>query len=243
MSVTIHEFKRLRLKGAVLVDGIPTVTMTNAIAVNYLVPFLNLDHMAALDSELFLPVSMVYGGKPKSPARIYASEEKKVVAVLSEFVVPLELSRALAKALIDWSKAHGIDFIVSPLGLPLEGERERSLPEEVFAIGSTDVMREKIAKVGLRRLEHGVITGLSATLLNRGKLENFDVTVLVTPVYNIAMQYEAAARLLEALGKLVPQLCIEVKPLLEESKKFELVIRKLREQSRSAQVRPAGPYA
>lgn len=233
--VRIVDYKKPNLKGSVIIDGIPMVSLSSAIAANYLVSFLNLDQVAAIDSTLFPPVSMVYAGKPKCPARVYASEKLKVAVFLSEFVIPLKLSRPLARAMLDWCKTRGCGYIVTLLALPLEGVERKVMPEEVFGIGSTDEMREKLSEAGVRQMDYGVITGLSAILLNEGRLENFDVITLVTPLYSQAEEYRAAAKLLETVNKLVPRLEIDLTELFEEAKKYETMIKTLREQSRSVQ--------
>jgi len=233
--VKIFDYKMPNLKGGVVLDGIPMVSLSSAIAVNFLVSFLNLDQVAALDSQLFPPVSMIYAGKPKYPARVYASEELKVAVFLSEFVIPLKLSRPLARVMLEWCKARGCSHIITLLALPLEGVREKVLPEEVFGIGSTEETRKMLSDAGVRQLEYGVITGLSAMLLNEGRLGNFDVIALVTPLYSQAEEYRAAAALLETVNRLVPRLKVDVAGLLEEAKKYESMIKTLREQSKSAQ--------
>lgn len=233
--VRIVDYKKSNLKGSVIVDGIPMVSLSSAIAANFLVSFLNLDQVAAIDSTLFPPVSMVYAGKPKCPARVYASEGLKVAVFLSEFVIPLKLSRDLARAMLSWCKTRGSSYIITLLGLPLEGLERKIMPEDVFGIGSTDEMREKLSDAGIKQLDYGVITGLSAILLNEGRLENFDVITLVTPLYGQAEEYRVAAKLLEAVNKLVPRLRIDVTELLEEAKKYESMIKTLREQSKSVQ--------
>ncbi|MEM0385782.1 MAG: PAC2 family protein, partial [Nitrososphaeria archaeon] len=115
------------------------------------------------------------------------------------------------------------------------GLEKKIMPEEVFGIGSTDEMREKLSDAGIKQLDYGVITGLSAILLNEGRLENFDVITLVTPLYSQAEEYRAAVKLLETVNKLVPRLKIDVTELVEEAKKYEFMIKTLREQSKSVQ--------
>lgn len=233
--IRIVDYKKPNLKGSVIIDGIPMVSLSSAIAANFLVSFLNLDQVAAIDSTLFPPVSMIYAGKPKCPARVYASEELKIAVFLSEFIIPLKLSRNLARAMLDWCKTRGCSHIITLLGLPLEGLERRVMPEEVFGIGSTDEMRRRLSDAGIRQLDYGVITGLSAILLNKGRLENFDVIALVTPLYSQAEEYRAAVKLLEIVNKLVPRLEIDLTELVGEAKKYELMIKTLREQSKSVQ--------
>ena len=51
--------------------------------------------------------------------------------------------------------------------------------------------------------------------------EDFDVITLLAEAYVDISDALTAARILEALDKLMPNIKIDTKPLLEQSKKFE----------------------
>jgi uncharacterized protein len=127
-------------------------------------------------------------------------------------------------------------------GLPLEaggepgGEGVRKV--DVFGVGSTDNARNELKKADIKNLETGIIFGVSGVLLNEGRWENFDVITLLAEAYVDAPDAFAAARILEALDRLMPDIKIETKPLLEQSEKFEEHLKGLRKQAKPAVKEP-----
>lgn len=72
-GIEIRKFKDIDLKGATIIEGFPSVGLVGTIVATYLIDYLKLDQICAVDSEGFPPTSMIYVTKPKFPARIYAS--------------------------------------------------------------------------------------------------------------------------------------------------------------------------
>jgi uncharacterized protein len=196
-----------------------------------------MDQICALDSEDFPPTSMVYANKPKFPARIYANNEHKIALFLSEFTPSPILHRPIAKKLLEWAREQQCKRFICLEGLPSEsgdkpgGEGSREI--DVFGVGSTDEARRELKKADIKNLETGIIYGVSGVLLNEGRWENFDVITLLAEAYVDAPDALAATRILEALDRLMPNIKIETKPLLEQSKKFEEHLKGLRRQAES----------
>ncbi|NWG09425.1 MAG: proteasome assembly chaperone family protein [Nitrososphaerales archaeon] len=237
MEVEIREFKRMKLDGATVIDGFPSVGLVNTIAANYLVAMLNLDQVAALDSDRFPAVSMIYASKPKFPARIYASEESKIVVFLSEFRIQPHLYRPLAKTLLNWSKEQDCSLIISPVGFPAElfpvGEEL-----SVQGVGSTDRARERIISNGMKQLSFGMIPGISGQLLNEGRWADFDVIALTVPIQPDIPEVKAAVRAVEAIDKLVPEIEIDIASLDQEAERIAERLSALRRQAKPIESQP-----
>jgi uncharacterized protein len=234
VEIEIRKFKDMDLKDGTILEGFPGIGLVSAIAATYLIDLLKLDQICALDSEDFPPTSMIYANKPKFPARIYASSEHKIALFLSEFTPSVELHRPIAKKLLEWAKEQQCKRFICMEGLPTETNNKTGEEEgrdiNVFGIGSTDEARKELKKAGIEQLEAGMIFGVSGVLLNEGRWENFDVITLLAEAYAEMPDALAAAKILEALDKLMPNIKIDTKPLLEQSKKFEEHLKGLRKQ-------------
>lgn len=234
IEIETRKFKDMDLKGGTIIEGFPGVGIVGPIAATYLIDYLEMDQICALDSHDFPPTSMVYANKPKFPARIYANSEHKIALFLSEFTPSPRLHRPIAKKLLEWAKEQHCKRFICLEGLPSgtgdkpggEGPREIN----VFGVGSTDEARRELKKYKIKKLETGMIFGVSGVLLNEGRWENFDVITLLAEAYAETPDALAAAKILEALDRLMPNIKIDTKPLLEQSKKFEEHLKDLRRQ-------------
>jgi uncharacterized protein len=233
-EIEIRKFKDMDLEDGTVLEGFPSVGLVSAIAATYLIDLLELDQICALDSEDFPPTSMVYASKPKFPARIYGSSEHKIALFLSEFTPSVELNRPMAKTLLGWAKEQQCKRFICMEGLPSETGNKNGEDEErnikVSGVGSTDRARSELKKAKIEQLEAGIIYGVSGVLLNEGRWDNFDVITLLAEAYEDLPDALAAAKILEALDRLMPNIKIDTKPLLEQSKKFEEHLKGLRKQ-------------
>ncbi|MCP8315879.1 MAG: proteasome assembly chaperone family protein [archaeon] len=237
IEIELREFKKMKLNGATIIDGFPSVGLVNTIAANYLLAALNLDQIAALDSDRFPAVSMIYANKPKFPARIYASEELKTVVFLSEFRILPHLYRPLAKTLLNWAKEQRCSLIISPVGYPVE---LLSISEEpvVQGVGSTDRARQRLISSSIKQLSIGIIPGISGLLLNEGRWANFDVISLIIPIQPDIPEVKAAVKAVEMINKLIPEIEVDVAPLYKEAERIAERLKVLREQARPIESQP-----
>ncbi len=106
VEIDIRKYKDINLRDGVVLDGFPSVGLVSSISASYLISSLQLDQIAVLDSEHFPPVSLVYEGKPKFPARIHASENHKMAVFSAEFTPNPSLDRAIGRKILSWAKDH-----------------------------------------------------------------------------------------------------------------------------------------
>ncbi|MEM2873694.1 MAG: PAC2 family protein [Nitrososphaerales archaeon] len=237
VEIELREFKKMNLNGATIIDGFPSVGMVNTIAANYLLATLNLDQIAALDSDRFPAVSMIYANKPKFPARIYASEKLKTVVFLSEFRILPYLYRPLAKTLLNWAKEQKCSLIISPVGYPVQLlSIEKEL--DVMGVGSTDRARQRLISSDIKQLNIGIIPGISGLLLNEGRWANFDVISLVIPIQPDIPEVKAAVEAVEVIDKLIPEIKVDVAPLHQEAERIAERLKVLRKQAKPMESQP-----
>jgi uncharacterized protein len=233
IEIKVYKYKDMDLEGATIIEGFPTVGLVSSIAANYLIGALALDQITALDSHAFPPVSMVYASKPKFPARIYADAQWKVAVFLSEFTPSPQLARPLAHTILMWAKENKCSMIVTSEGLPV-GHKKGEI--HVYAVGSTPHARELCKKNGIPQLETGIITGVTGVLLNEGRIRGFDIISLLVEVVPDMPDARAAAKIVEAIDRLLPQISIDVTPLYREAETIEGRIRVLRDQAKPATI-------
>lgn len=244
IEIETRKFKDINLKGGLVLDCIPTVSIVSGIVGSHIVSSLNLDQVFAWESEQFPPVSMVFSNKPKFPARGYASEELKMGLVLTEFRPSPTLSRPLAYKLLACHDELKCSKIVSFEGLPVQNKKttdsnDNVIEEEededeplIFGLGSSEHARNLLDEAKINQMETGMVVGVTAILMNEGRWRNRDVISLIGEVKGGASDIRVAARLIEAFNKLFPKCKIEVKTLLEEAEKIESHFQKIETQAR-----------
>ena len=248
-DIVIYELEKMNLKGAVVIDGFPSVGLVSTIVGNYIINALNLRQIGVLDSPIFPSLSIVRDSEPLSPVRIYAGrtvtkeegieEPQNIVVFISEFVPPPGLVRPIANAIMDWFEENKCDIIISPEGLgqeqPLlqEGtEENKELP--IFGIGSTNRVRSLLEANKILPLTNDAITGVTATLLTTGKRREIDVLCLLTEASEQYPDARAAGKMLELIDKVALLQKIDPSPLFKEAEVIEEQIKKLQKQAEPA---------
>lgn len=240
LDIEIKKFKNMNLEGGTIIEGFPSVGLVSTIVATYLIDYLKLDQICALDSNGFPPTSMIYASKPKFPARIYGSNKHKIGVFLSEFTPPPHLYRPIARKLLEWCKEKRCKRIISTEGLPSkkkfkEEDNIHKIETRVYGIGSTDKARRELTVANIEQLNMGMIYGLAGVLLNEGRWGNFDIIAILAEAHSDIPDAHAAAKILETLDLLMPNLRIETTPLYQEAKRFEEQLKLLREQAKSSE--------
>ncbi len=237
INIEIRKFKNINMTNGTVLEAFPSVGLVSTIASSYLISTLNLDQISALESEAFPPMSMVYSTKPKFPARIYAREDLKLAVFISEFPPITKLHRPIAKSLLSWSMDQGCRRIISLEGLPKsQGQQEEP---KLMGVGSNSAAREELEKSKIEQMEIGMIPGVSGVLLNEGRWSNFNVISLLAEAIPDIPDAQAAAKLVEGIDKLIPELEIETEPLLRQATEMENYLTAMREQAKPAMSEPA----
>lgn len=227
----MRKFKDFDLRRGSVIEAIPTVGLLNTIASSYIISSLDLDQIAAMESDAFPPVSMIYAKRPKFPARIYAREDLKLAAFISEVPMPIGLHRPLASTLLEWARDQAAREIICLEGLPIA---EGSDGPGLWGVGSTERARRRLEESGIEQLEIGMIPGVSGVLLNEGRWVKFDVISLVAETRPVISDAMAAARLVEAVDKLLPQVTIPIEPLVEQAQKIQEHLSAVQQQAKPA---------
>lgn len=221
-KIDVYKSKDLDLRGATIVGGFSSAGIIGSIVANYLVDTLSLDQISVLDSNDFPAISIVYGSKPKYPARIFADEKKKIAVFLSEFDPGNHLVRPIANTILSWAEENRCMRIITAEGV-LTREHVSDKEHRVYGVGNIERAREDLERLELEQLRTGIITGVSAVLLNEGMRINFNVICLLANVNSNPgiPDATAPAKVIEVIDKLLPTVKIDVEPLYEEAQKID----------------------
>jgi uncharacterized protein len=230
-QLAIHLYKDVDLKGAVVIDGFPSVGLVSTICANYLIDVLGLEQVGILDSPRFPTVSIVRNGVPMFPVRLYAGSG--LCVFVSEFQPDKDLVRPIAEAILRFAIEHKCATIISPEGLVTDEPGE----VHVYGIGATDPARDMLAKHKLDTFANGIITGVSGVLLALGKKAGFPAISLLAEANPGYPDARAAARVIEVIDELLEHVEIDVKPLFTEAENIERTLRMMQKQAKSAEGR------
>ena len=223
---------KANLKGYTLLEGFPGAGLVGPMAISYIVEKLKMKYTGFIESDDFPPLIAIHGDMPMPPVRIYADDKTKIVTILAEFAIPIDVTYKLTDKIYEFVKANGIAKIISIGGIPSPQASIES--GNVFAIASNDAMKKEVQRAGLKPVGEGVATGVSALMLINAVTEGLpDISVLV-PVDPNILDPKYAELAIKNVNKLV-KLNVDVSELEEEAKEVESKIKDLLKRNKEVQ--------
>jgi uncharacterized protein len=222
----VQLLKDAKATGGALVTAFPSVGMVGSIAATYIADALKMDRIAYVISQEVPPAAIVQDGIPIYPFRVLGRDGLSIMT--SEFQIPLSLAGDLATTIIKWAQESGYSMVIGLEGLMMGQEAAVAEPEKdakVYGVGSTQRMREVLKKAGVEQFSTGMITGVSGALLSEGERSEKDIMCLLVPANAMYPDARGAARLVETLTRLLPNLELDVKELYQEAEKIEENVR------------------
>lgn len=211
--------KDVSIEDTILVAGFPGVGLTSTIATNFVIDSLKMTRAGYMISDKLPPAAVVQNGIPMYPVRLYKKD--KLMILLSDFALPIQLSKVMSDTLLHWNGSNKkFKAIITLEGLMTEPtEEEKEI--RVFGVGSTSAARDWLKKTNVEIFDHGWITGISGLLLSEGSRLGRDVVCLLADANPMYPDARSAAKLVETVDKLLPEVEIDLKPLYEEATKIE----------------------
>ena len=219
-TIEIRKLKEINIEGGVVFDGFHNISLTSIIACGCFIHSLKTELVGILDSSLFSPMSVIYDGKPNFPARIYANEEKKLGFFISELVLDPSAYRPVADLILRWSKDNKCKTIISIVGKAVEKEEEEEKPS-LNVISNSSIIMKELNDAGILSLKNGTINGIPGILLNESNWKNIDVIVFVVDFIFGVPDFRAAANVVQAISKIVPEAYCEIQLLTKEAENIE----------------------
>ena len=222
--------------GGIVLSSFPSAGLAATVAGHYIVKTLKLPRIGVFEGPDSQPIAVVQNGQVHPPIRVYGRPDLAVV--LSELPVPPDLAFAAAKAILDGADRRKARLVIGlegvmphPLESPgLNGDSSARSDETVWVAFSQEngPLAEELKKAQARRLEDGIIGGLSGALLVEGITRPTPVAVLLVSALTAPEgfpDHRAGAALIETLDRLLPELKIDTAPLRTQAEVIEKALR------------------
>jgi len=216
--------------GATVLTSFPSAGLAATVAALYIVRTLKLPRIGTLESPDAPPVAVIQSGEVQPPVRVYGRADLAVV--LSEFPPTLGATAALSRAILDGAEARKARTLLCLEGVvphPTGDEDGEASGETVWAATSRrDDASGRIVEAGrLRRLEDGVIGGVSGAILVGGLHRPLPIAALLVSARDTAgfPDHRAGAAMIEALDRILPELKIDTGPLRSQAEMIERALR------------------
>jgi len=214
-----------KFKNPIAIVGFPTVGLVGSILCSYISREKKMDVIAGITSRDLPPYSLIQNGIPYPPIRIfgYSSETEDcndILVVTSEISPKPEVCYDLAISVLDILRELNVTRTISIEGAPAT---EENAP--IAICGTVKETIDEIAELGLQKLDEGLVRGITGVMLYEGKNLDMDITAMVCPANPNMPDPRSSARILEPLGKIIPDLCLESGPLFKEAEEMERKIK------------------
>ena len=140
-----------------------------------------------------------------------------IVVITSEFVPKTEMFTALADVIVQWCHDNNVHTVITLDGIP------QFTPEQydIIGVGSTERARELMNTYGIESFDEGMVRGLSGMILVKAVDEDLDVITLLGSAKQEMPDPRGAAKIMEPLAKMLPELKIDTEPLYKEAEDIE----------------------
>lgn len=231
-ELIVHEYTKDKFPDAMAVVGFPSIGLVSSIAANFIIRTLKLRRVAGAISQDFPPYTLVHDGIPSPPVRFYAGDRRcegksgeqceQIVAIAAEFMPKPEMVKPLADSIVKWCKENEIKTILTLEGINWQAKGEEAA---IFGVGSTPKARQMLKKYKVQEMMEGMVSGMSGVLLFEGERMGIDVICLLGPAREDFPDARGSARLLEVVGRMLPELKLDPEPLYKEAEEIEKQIK------------------
>ncbi len=225
-ELTVTEYSKMDCKNAMVLVGFPSLGLVSSIATNFIVRTLGLKRLAGISSPDFPPYAMVQEGFPMPPVRIYGGDRQcdengenceHLIVITAEFLPKMEMHYPMTKLILEWCEENEVETIVTMEGI---GSAEAD-PATVWGVGSNPQMKEMMKKYDVKPMDEGMVRGLSGIMLYEGAARGMNVLTLMGPARMDMPDARGAAKLMEKITLMLPELDLDTEPLLKEAEELE----------------------
>ncbi len=222
----------IECKNPIVMGGFPGMGLIGNIVTQYYIDQLDMKPRGRVDSRLFPPIAILYGGLVKGPVRIFESVDKGVVVVFSDIPIDPIISREVGKAIVSWAKPMQPREVIAIAGLATPGEEQK-----VYGAATTEACLGKI-KDKVEIFEMGTITGVPGVLMNECLNSGIDAVCLLGETRGPNPDPRSAIRVVEALNNIY-DFDVPLDPMREQAEQIEQMMHKLSEQVSEAEAKPS----
>jgi uncharacterized protein len=230
-EIVFRPIEELDCTKPMVVVSFPSMGLVGTLAAGYMVRQLKLKRVGTFNSDRFVPTAVINEGIPSPPVRMFGSKREcgpdelcnEIIVILSELPIPMDMVKPMSDAILNWCKEKNANVIVT-----LEGANTQLLPEQepnVYGVGTTKKAKDLMSKHDIEALVEGMVGGVSGTLLYEGEEKEKDVICLLAEANAQLPGAMGAAKMVEIISRMLPELKIDPKPLFEEAKELEVQIK------------------
>lgn len=220
--IEIKMFKQTDFKDYTFIEGFPGAGLVGPMAISYMIDKLQMKYVGYLESPNFPPLVSIHKSEAMPPIRVYVAEKEKLVTIFAEFAITIDLVAEMSKTVYEFIKTNNMAKIYSIGGIPAQNESDKT----PFVISSNGQTAKLAQDNGLKPVEEGVATGVSALLLMRSVMDKISDTNIMVPVQQGIIDPMYAEIAVQSLNKLM-KLNIDVGELDKEAKMVEAKIKTL----------------
>lgn len=230
-EITYRQIESMDCSRSMVIVSFPSAGLVGTLAGSYIVRSLGLHRIGTFSSPSFIPTAVILEGVPSPPVRVFGKKREcapdelcnEIMVIMSEIPVPMSVVKPMGLTILDWCKDKETNMIVT-----LEGANVELLPDQepnVYGVGTTDKARQLIEKHTIQPLTEGMVGGVSGVMLYEGEAQGKDVLCLMSEANIQLPGAMGAAKMVEIIGRMLPELQIDPKPLFEEAKEMEKQIK------------------
>lgn len=231
--IEIKLIKNVKLNRPYFIEGLPGLGLVGTVAATYLVQKLNMEYIGYVRSKDFPPLVAIHDYKPYYPIRIYYSKKYNLIAMLSEFIIPMNMVQEMSEALLAFIKKYKIRGVISLGSITIKGEQDT-----VYVITSEHKkLAKKIKDIpDVEIIKEGATTGVTAMLLAEGMMQKIPVISLLAEAHSEYVDPKGASMVLNVLNELLG-MDINTKELDKEAKEIDRQMKNIIEKGKRVQKR------
>ena len=195
-------------KNPIIIEGFPGFGLVGTISTEYLIEHLSAEKIGQINIEEAPPMVAIHQGKVIDPIGIYYSKRYNLVIIHA--VTPVTgIEWKLASVIKELSQKLGAKEVISIEGVGGQSKESNSYYYTNFS--------KKLEKLGLNKLDEGIIMGVTGALLLKKDLK---LSCIFAETPSALPDSRAAAKIIEELDKYLG-LKVDPKPLIEKAERFE----------------------
>jgi len=230
-EIKIIKYVDKKFDNPIAIVGFPSVGLVGSILTSFVARELKMDIVASITSPDLPPYSLIQKGVPYPPVRVYGCARENgtadcgdLVIVTSEITPKPEHAYDFARTLMRLFKELGIQTVIALEGIPEFGD-----DNPILACGSSKIARDMIDTLGLKKLDEGLVRGMTGVMLYEGHDSDIDVLAMLCPANPTFPDPRSAANVIGPLSKLIPELKIDLEPLYKEAEEIDAKIKEQNE--------------
>ena len=233
----LETFAPVDLKDALVVAAFPTTGSAASIAAQYMARNLALPLVGHVRVPELSSITAIEDGRATSAVRVYGGEVActlgkrcpRIYLVTTELAPPPAVALRLSESVLEWAGRGGAHLVLALEGV-VRGEGDDT-PDVFCAAADASVLAE-LKATGIPVMERALIGGTTAHLLLLAPSRKVRSGAVLVEATRDHPDGRAAAALLEALSRILPDVKMDPKPLLQEAMALEAEISRMREGAR-----------